>query len=60
MEKVYKYKNAIICVRSLDTYDRENLKKATSDFLKKVINGGKQIGNSDTSGDFREEQILHR
>ena len=52
MEKVYKYKNAIIYVRSLDTYDRENLKKATSVFLKKVINGGKQIGNSDTSRDL--------
>lgn len=60
MERVYTYKNAIIYIRSLDTYDRENLKKATEDFLKKVIIGGKKNGNSNTSRDFSKEQILHR
>lgn len=55
MERVYTYKNAIIYIRSLDTYDRENLKKATEDFLKKVIIGGKKNGNSNTSRDFSKE-----
>lgn len=55
MEKVYTYKNAIIYIRSLDTYDRENLKKATEVFLKKVIIGGKKNGNSNTSRNFNKE-----
>lgn len=49
MDKVYEYKNAIICVRAVDTYDREKVKKATESFLKKVIIGGKKNGNSNPS-----------
>lgn len=49
MDKLYEYKNAVICVRSVDAYDRERVKKATEDFLKKVIIGGKRNGNSNPS-----------
>lgn len=49
MDKLYEYKNAVICVRSADAYDREKVKKATEDFLKKVIIGGKRNGNSNPS-----------
>lgn len=49
MDKTYEYRNAIIRVRAVDTYDRERVKKATEDFLKKVIIGGNKNGNSDPS-----------
>jgi hypothetical protein len=55
MEKVYNYENAIIYVRSVDTYDRENLKRATIDFLKKVMNGGNQIEYRNPPRNFREK-----
>lgn len=60
MDKVYEYKNAIVYVRSADTYDRENLKKATEAFLKKVISGGTNNGNFNTPRNFRKKQVLHR
>lgn len=37
MKKTYKYSNGIICVTLLKSSDRERLKKATEEFLKKVI-----------------------
>ena len=49
MEKTYKSKNGTICVTLPETCDREKLKQLTEDFLKKVINGGKKNGDSDTS-----------
>lgn len=58
MKKVYK--NGIVYVVSLESYDRKNIIKATENFLKKVISEGIKNGNSNTSKDFREKQILHR
>ncbi len=52
MEKVYEYENAIIRVRSVNDYNRENLKKVTEEFLKKVISEGKKNGNCNTSGNL--------
>ena len=52
MEKIYRYDNATIYILNLDNYDREKLKKATEVFFKKVINGGKKNGDSNTSRDF--------
>ena len=52
MRKTYRYDNALVHVSSLDTYDRENLKKATEEFLKKVIREGKKNGNSNTRTNF--------
>ena len=60
MQRTYEYKNGTIYVTLPETCDREKLRKVTEDFLKKVISGGKKNGNSNTSGDFREKQILHR
>lgn len=59
MEKIYRYDNGTIYVVNLDNYDREKLKKATEVFLKKIISGGKKNGDSNSSRDFREKQILH-
>ena len=55
MEKVYTYKNATICIRKADAYNRRNVEKATEEFLKKVISGGNNNGNSNTSRNFREK-----
>ena len=60
MEKVYKCKNGTIHVTVPKTCDREELRKVTEDFLKKVINGGKNNGNCYPSRNFREEQVSHR
>ena len=60
MKKTYKYQNGVIHVTLLKSYDRENLIKATEEFLKKVISEGIKDGNGNTSRDFREKQILHR
>jgi len=42
MERTYKYRNGTIYVTLPESCDREELKKVTEDFLKKVINGGKK------------------
>ena len=55
MEKVIKCKNGTIYVELPETCDREKLKKATEDFLRKVISRRTQHGNSDTSRNFREK-----
>lgn len=60
MEKIYESKNGTIFVTLPESCDREKLKKITEDFLKKAISEGKKNGNSNSSGDFREKQILHR
>lgn len=52
MEKKYEYKNGIIYVTLPETCDRENLRKVTEDFLKKVIRGRDKYGNSNTSANF--------
>lgn len=49
MEKVYEYQNGTIYVTLPKSCDRENLKKATEEFLKKVISEEKKNGNNDTT-----------
>ena len=48
MERVYKYKNGTIYVTLPKSCDREELRKATEEFLRKVISGGKKNGNSNS------------
>lgn len=55
MERTYKYRNGTIYVTLPTSCDRENLKKITEDFLKKVISEGKKNGYSNSSGNFREK-----
>ena len=55
MEKIYKYENGTIYVTTPESCDRENLRKVTEDFLKKVIYGGVTHGNSNTRANFREK-----
>lgn len=52
MERVYKCKNGTIYVTVPEESNREELRKVTEDFLKKVISGGKKNGNSYTSRNF--------
>lgn len=59
MKKTYNYKNGTIYVTLPESCDREKLTKVTEEFLKKVISGGNKIGNSNSSRDFWEEQILY-
>ena len=42
MERAYEYRNGTIYVTLPESCDREELRKVTEDFLKKVINGGKK------------------
>lgn len=60
MERIYECENGTIYVTIPETCDREKLRKVTEEFLKKVIREEKKNGNTDTSRDFREKQILHR
>ena len=55
MDKTHKYRSGTIYVTLPESCDREELKKVTEEFLKKVINGGKKDGNSDSSRNFRKE-----
>lgn len=55
MEKIYKYQNGTIYVTLPTSCDREKLKEATEDFLKKVLKGGTRNGNSYSSGNFRKK-----
>lgn len=55
MEKIYKYDNATIYILGLDNYNRENLKKATEVFLRKVISGGKKNGYINKTRNFGEK-----
>lgn len=60
MDKAYRYRSGTIYVELPDSCDREALRKVTEEFLKKVISEGKKNGNSNTSTNLREKQILHR
>ena len=55
MEKIFKCRNGTIHVEVPESCDREKLKKATEDFLRKVISGRTQHVNSDSSRNFREK-----
>ena len=49
MRRIYNYKNGVIVVSLPEESNREKLYKVTEEFLKKVISGGKNNGNSHTS-----------
>lgn len=55
MKKVYRNQNGVIFVELPESSDRENLKKATEDFLKKVLSGGSKHGYVDKTRGFRKE-----
>ena len=55
MERVYQYKNGIIVVTLPETCDREKLRAVTEEFLKKVITGGMQHVNINTSSHIRKK-----
>ena len=60
MEKIYKHQNGTIIVMLPESCDREELKRVTEVFLKKVLSEEKKNGNRNTRRNFREKQILHR
>ena len=49
MEKIYKFENATVCVISTKSCDREELRRVTEEFMKKVIYGGKKHGNTNST-----------
>lgn len=51
--KVYEFDSGTIDVMLPKSYDREALKLATAEFLKKVFNGGTRHGDLNTSGNFK-------
>lgn len=55
MERIYEYKSGTIYVTLPESCDREKLRKVTEEFLKKVIYGGRNNGNSNTRRNFREK-----
>ena len=55
MERVYEYDNGTIYVTLPESCDREELRRVTEDFLKKVISGGCKNGNDNTRTNFREK-----
>lgn len=55
MEKIYEYENGTIYVTLPESCDREELRRVTEDFLKKVITGGYKNGNSNTRTNFRKK-----
>ena len=55
MERRYECENGTIYVMLPETCDREKLRKVTEEFLRKVINGGRKDGNSNTRKTIRKE-----
>lgn len=55
MEKIYECQNGTIYVTLPTSCDREKLKEATEDFLKKVLKGGTHDGYKNSSGNFRKK-----
>ena len=56
MKKTYKYENCTVNVHIPDDdYFQERLRKASENFMKKVINGGRKNGNGNPSRNFREK-----
>jgi hypothetical protein len=55
MEKIYKYRNGTIYVTIPDACDRDKLRQVTEVFLKKVMYGGTNNGNSNTRKNFRKK-----
>lgn len=55
MERVYERQNGTIYVTLPESCDRKKLMKDTEDFLKKVLIGGRNNGNSGKTKNFREK-----
>ena len=55
MEKTYKYENATIYVTSTKSCDRQELVRATEEFVRKVISGGKKNGYIDKTGNLSKK-----
>lgn len=55
MEKVYAYRDATVYVILPDTSDWDTLKKATEEFLRKVISEVEEYGNCNQSKTIRKE-----
>ena len=55
MEKKYECENGTIYVVLPETCDREKLRKVTEEFLKKVMCGGINNGNSNTRKNIRKK-----
>ena len=55
MERIYEYKNGTIYVTVPETCDREKLRQVTEEFLKKVMYGGSNNGNSNSCKNFRKK-----
>lgn len=55
MEKIYKNQNGTIYVELPESCDREKLRKATEEFLKKVLSEGSKNEYINTSKNFREK-----
>ena len=55
MDKEYRYKNGYVYVTLPRTCNRDELKKATEEFLKKVVKGGSHNGNGNTGRNIGKE-----
>ena len=56
MKKTYKYENCRVTVHIPEDADfQERLRKASENFMKKVISGGKKNVHSNTSRDFNKK-----
>lgn len=56
MKKTYKYENCTVNVHIPDdNCFQERLRKASENFMKKVINGGNKNGDSNTSKNLRKK-----
>jgi hypothetical protein len=55
MEKTYKYENATIRVTSSKSCSREELIKSTTEFMKKVIYGGKKNDYTNTTRNLNKK-----
>lgn len=60
MEKEYKYENAYVRIIVPDNHSNKRIRKATEEFLRKVIEKENQNGNEHKTGDFKEEPILDK
>ena len=55
MEKKYECENGTIYVTLPESCDREKLRRVTEEFLKKVMYGGINNGNSNTRTNIRKK-----
>ena len=60
MEKEYKYENAYVRIIVPDDHSNERVRKATEEFLRKVIEKENQNGNKHTTRDIEEKSVLDK